>query len=59
MYTEELFIHDGSKRKGAEGVHASIVNSFRVLVFALARHTLGDSSGGMDIVDLHSSLKVK
>jgi len=46
MYAEELFIHDGSKRKGAEGFHASIVNSFRVLVFALWRQLGGSFNGG-------------
>jgi hypothetical protein len=33
--TQELFIHDGSKRKVAEGVHARVVDGLRVLVLAL------------------------
>lgn len=34
MYAEELLIHHGRQRQVAERVHASIVDRFRVLVFA-------------------------
>lgn len=34
MYTQELFVHDRSQRKRAEGVHAGFINSLRVLVLA-------------------------
>ena len=31
---EELLVHNGSKGKGAEGLHAGIVDALRVLAFA-------------------------
>lgn len=34
MDAQELFVHDGGERKGAEGFHACIVYSFRVFVLA-------------------------
>ncbi len=37
MDTEELLIHDRSERKRAEGVHAGLVETFRVFTLACMR----------------------
>lgn len=34
MYAEELLVHDRGEGKAAEGIHASIVDLFRIFVFA-------------------------
>ena len=34
MYTQELFVHDSSERKGAECIHTGFVDSLGVLVLA-------------------------
>lgn len=34
MNTEELLVHDSCKREGAEGIHAGVIYSLRVLVLA-------------------------
>ena len=34
MNTEELLVHDSRERQGAERLHASIVDTLRILAFA-------------------------
>ena len=35
MYAEKLLVHDGRKRQSTKGVHARVIYSFGIFVFAL------------------------
>ena len=35
VYAEKLLVHDGRKRQSTKGVHARVIYSFRIFVFAL------------------------
>ena len=61
MNAKELFVHDRSQGQRAEGGHARIVDTLRVLAFACKRwigkaENIGEREQRQCI---HSSLKVK